>query len=96
MILYRAMCKEEFDATREDDLAFRKRFKWLGTKEFVESRVTDGKFNNSKFKPERYTHMVEVFIPETEIPKLSKVSESEVMIDRRSNIKVRVKKLGEI
>ena len=59
MILYRAMCEKEFlDTLRYGAFSWNSRFKWFGTRDFVESRVMDGKFNNCRFVSGRYDHLL--------------------------------------
>lgn len=63
MKLYRAMCNEEADETiRFNRLSWHSRKKWFGTYDFVISRVKDGKFNNSQFKPDKYCRLLEFAI----------------------------------
>jgi hypothetical protein len=60
MILYRAMSPEEAEKTiNNKEVQFIRRFKWFSPSlEFVNNRVRDGKFNNSKFSTEKYTHLL--------------------------------------
>lgn len=57
MTLYRAMCQEEADATlAAGSQQFVRRWKWFSPDlSFVVGRVQDGRFNNSRFVPGRYT-----------------------------------------
>ena len=56
MILYRAMCKEEYDnVSDKHPLSWKSKCKWFSENlSFIQDRVLDKKFNNSKFKPDRY------------------------------------------
>ena len=82
--LYRFMCKEEFDNTSVDNC-----FSWNSKAKFFTDdfsflikRVKDGKFNNSKFKPEKYVHLVVYEIVDTH-NKLIRVSDKELMLCRK-------------
>jgi len=51
MIVFRAMSLEEANkVTINTPLSWKSKFKWFGTEDFVQTRVLDGKFNNSKYK----------------------------------------------
>ena len=51
MIVFRAMSIEEASkVTINNPLSWKSKFKWFGTEDFVQTRVLDGKFNNSKYK----------------------------------------------
>lgn len=91
---YRAMCEEEYTKTSPTSLSFLRRFKWLGTKEFVLSRVMDGSFNNSKHKRGKYEHLVSVSFDEKYLSRFDKVGNKELQLDRRkSNFPVVVQKI---
>lgn len=63
-----------------------KRFKWFSPDlEFIRTRVRDGKFNNSKFVPSRYTHIISF---EAEVTKADWHIGSEIQFDRRRNPKI--------
>lgn len=66
--LYRAMCtKEALDTIRSGSPSFLRRYKFFSPLEsFVRERVQDGIFNNSRFKPNRYTHLLVFRIPEAD------------------------------
>lgn len=53
------MCYDEYSSISDSwPLSWKTRFKWFGTKEFVESRVRDGVFNNSRHRPDKYKYIV--------------------------------------
>lgn len=82
--LYRAMCDEEFqDTMKHKSLSWNSKFKWFGTLEFVESRVRDGKFNNSKFVPDRYKNLLEFEVEEESLKHFSKCGNREFMLSVR-------------
>ena len=86
MKFYRACCKEEFDKSN-NSLHYIRRYKWMSDNEdFILNRVCDGEFNNSKFKDDNYTHMLEIQIED--LSKLRKLNNNEYMMDRRNNVKV--------
>lgn len=61
--LYRAMCQEEYEQTiRCGGPAWKSKNKWFGPLEFVESRVRDGRFNNSHLTNGRYDRIVEFIL----------------------------------
>ena len=99
--MYRVMCKEEYEkVSNTNPFSFNSKFKWFTENfDFIKSRVTDGKFNNSKFKPERYTHLVKYVVDTKDKDYiLRKVSNSELMLSIKHVplLKVlRVEKLGE-
>lgn len=95
MKLYRAMCQEEFDSvTEKSPLAWNSKHKWFGTREFVLSRVRDGKFNNSKFVKERYLHLVEYEV-ESGLEHFINCGKNEFMLNVRKAplVKLKVNKL---
>lgn len=84
MILYRAMCNDEFqDMIKFNSLSWNSKFKWFGTKEFVTSRVLDGKFNNSKFVPDRYKNIVEIIFDDESMKHFRKCGNNEFMLERK-------------
>lgn len=87
MIVYRAMCKEEYESTiKNKSPDFKKRFKWFAiNKDFIKHRVKDGRFNNSKFKQGAYEY---VLMFDADISKADFVSKNEVQFDRRRNPKI--------
>lgn len=62
------MSKEEAEKTvRDKEIQFIRRFKWFAPSlTFVKNRVRDGKFNNSKFATERYTHLLKFTFRDTD------------------------------
>jgi hypothetical protein len=76
-------------------LSWNSKFKWFGTEEFVQSRVRDGKFNNSKFVADRYKHLVK-FEVITGIEHFSKFGNREFMLSVRKAPLVKIKIIGEV
>ena len=83
MIIYRAMCKEEYINTlKYKEPHFIRRFKWFSSDiNFIIDRVQNTNFNNSIYIPSRYEYLVE-FEADVE-------SAKEIKIDRRDNIKIK-------
>lgn len=96
--LYRAMCVEEAIATlRQQRTIFIRRFKWFSPNTgFVTSTVQNGVFGNSKFKPLRYTHVLEFEFEETSIHHFVRLNDNELMLDRRQAHKVRLTNITEV
>ncbi len=89
------MCNQEADETlRFNNLSWHSKKKWFGTYEFVTSRVKDGKFNNSKFKPVRYNRLLEFTITSS-LDIFDKCGYNEFMLDIRkaNNLKFTVKEI---
>ena len=88
MIVYRAMCSEEFARTikfGKADFSLR-RFKWFATDlQFILNRVLDKKFNNSGDVPSRYVHIVQF---EADVSKSDWIRNFEVQFDVRRNAKI--------
>lgn len=88
MIVYRAMCSEEFARTvkfGKADFSLR-RFKWFAIDiDFILNRVLDKRFNNSKHVPSRYVHIVQF---EADISKADWIRNSEIQFDVRRNAKI--------
>jgi len=92
MIVYRAMSKKERDLTLEhNDFAFDKKRKYFSFNlDWIKSRVMDGNFNNSKFKTERYKHLLKFEIDDEYIIQFSKVGEKELMLHKwKSNFPIK-------
>ena len=89
MELYRAMCDAEFHQTlRSQCPVFVHRFKWFSpNREFIKNRVMDGKFNNSQFKPERYTQLIKFTISDQSVQFFSQ-EQKEWKLDRRMSHQV--------
>ena len=90
MIIYRAMSEVEFIETLKSGKADFgiKRFKWFSPSlDFIVSRVRDGKFNNSKFVPNRYTHIVAF---DADVTKSDWHIGQEIQFDRRRNARISV------
>ena len=85
MIIYRAMCTEEFNETMKyRSLSWNSKFKWFGTHEFVTTRVQDGNFNNSRFVGDRYQHLVKFEVDDSCISRFSKCGYRELMLSRKA------------
>lgn len=82
MIIYRAMCKEEKDLTLEDNrFSFNKKYKWFSFDlDWIKSRVQDGQFNNSKFVPTRYVHLLKFDIEDEYISRFLKIGTKELTL----------------
>ncbi len=94
--LFRAMSEEEFDKTTDSSLSFLKKSKFFGNIDFVRDRVLDGNFAFSKFKPEKYSHFVEVQFDEKHLEQFQQLNEKEFLLNiRKSNFSYRVIKWGE-
>jgi hypothetical protein len=88
-ILYRAMCQEEFKAISDKRLAWNSRFKWFSSnKDFITNRVKDGKFNNSRFVPDRYSVLVEICIDN--LDHFKQINNQELMLDRRHANQIKI------
>lgn len=92
MLIYRAMCKEEYNRTIKYKIPdFRNRFKWFSTNlEFILTRVQDGKFNNSKYKQNRYDYILEF---ECDGTQADWINTNEIQFDRRKNPNIKFIKL---
>ena len=94
------MCRAEYDRVdNTSPFSWQSKAKWLSDDiEFIKSRVSDGKFNNSSFVDGRYDYLVVYDIADNN-DKLKRVSDKEVMLYRKDApmIKViRVIKVGMI
>lgn len=89
MKLYRLMCDEEFNSVCEKHpFSWNKSCKWFTDDVEFLQRVSDNKFNNSKFKQDRYKNLV-VYQVEN-LTTFEKVSNKELMLRRKhaQNVKV--------
>lgn len=82
------MCLEEFlETIKYKKPHFIRRFKWFSHNlDWVNSRVMDGNFNNSKFKQEKYTHLC-VFEYNGESHDFMSKNEIQFDVRRNPNIK---------
>ena len=92
------MCKAEYDRVdNTSPFSWQSKAKWFSDDiEFIKTRVSDGKFNNSGFVDGRYNYLVIYDIIDNN-SKLKRVSDKEVMLYRKDvpMIKViSVNKLG--
>lgn len=87
MIIYRAMCQEEFEKTiLYNKPHFIKRYKWFSPDlNFILGRVKDGNFNNSLYNKHKYE-----FICSFEWDGLNSdwKNNTEIQFDRRKNPKL--------
>jgi hypothetical protein len=89
MILYRAMCKLEYDNSN-NRLDFTNRFKWFSPNiDFIQKRVKDGKFNNSKLVDGRY-EIICKFNIESGMEHFVRLNHNEYMLDRRKSNNVKI------
>ena len=88
MIIYRAMCDEEAEKTlRNSRPDFLRKFKWFSHNlDFIKGRVQGGGFNNSKYKPERYSRLLSFEVES--LDNCDFVSNNEIQFDRRKNPKI--------
>ena len=91
MKLYRLMCKAEYDRVDSTSpFSWQSKAKWFSDDiEFIKSRVSDGKFNNSSFVDGRYDYLVVYDIADNN-DKLKRVSDKEVMLYRKDAPMVKV------
>ena len=84
MKLYRLMCKAEYDRVdNTSPFSWQSKAKWFSDDiEFIKTRVSDGKFNNSGFVDGRYNYLVIYDIIDNN-SKLKRVSDKEVMLYRK-------------
>lgn len=85
------MCKEEAVKSITDNRPhFVNRYKWFSPSlEFVTSRVQDGVFNNSGFRPGRYTELLAFMFTDSSVSYFVFRNEKEYMLDRRDTPMVR-------
>ena len=76
-------------------LAWYSKNKWFGTLEFVQTRVLDGEFNNSKFVGGRYRHVVE-YVVESGAEHLINCGKNEYMLNVRKAPLVKITLIGKI
>lgn len=78
------MCDTEFqDMQKFNSLSWNSKFKWFGTKEFVNERVLDGNFNNSKFVPDRYIKTIKIEFSQDSLQHFRKCGNNEFMLERK-------------
>lgn len=97
MRVFRAMCDAEAeDMLKFGGLSWNSKFKWFGTDDFVNSRVRDGKFNNSKFVQDRYSRLFEFEVDDSSLIHFSKCGHRELMLGVRKAPMVKIKIIGEV
>lgn len=84
MILYRAMCTEELKGVSNDSPFFwHSKTKFFSPSiDFINNRVKDGKFGNSKFKPNKYDYIVKYKLEN--LKGFVQVSDNEFMLYRKN------------
>lgn len=93
MIVFRAMSIEEASkVTNNNPLSWKSKFKWFGTEDFVQTRVLDGKFNNSKYK-NKYQVLCKYEVIEG-VEHFSKCGNRELMLSIRKANNVNIKLLS--
>ena len=93
MYIYRLMSKPEFIHTKEVP-NFNRKYKYFSPSlDFLFNRVLDGKFNNSNFKPERYTHLVCFKINKEDLKHFTKVGRKELQVSVRKTHLIRWKRI---
>ncbi len=94
MIIYRAMCEEEYlNTLKKGAPDFLKRKKWFTPNKDFLNRVLDGKFNNSSFK-DKYTHLVVFEVSNIEC--CDWFNSKEIQIDRRSLVTFKIKSYNKL
>ena len=96
ILIYRAMSKIEAMQTIKDNKPhFISRYKWFSPNlEFVKLRVKDGKFNNSAFSKDKYTHILEFSIEKNKFTAFFKrLNKNEYMLDRRNTQNIKWKNI---
>ena len=91
------MCKAEYDRVDiTTPFSWQSKAKWFSDDiEFIKSRVSDGKFNNSSFVEGRYDYLVVYDVVDNN-EKLKRVSDKEVMLYRKDAIMVKVISVNKI
>ena len=89
--LYRLVCKAEYDRVdNTSPFSWQSKAKWFSDDiNFIKSRVSDGKFNNSGFVDGRYDYLV-VYDIVDDNNKLKRVSDKEVMLYRKDAPMIKV------
>ena len=97
MKLYRLMCKAEYDRVdNTSPFSWQSKAKWFSDDiEFIKSRVSDGKFNNSGFVEGRYDYLVVYDVTDNN-DKLKRVSDKEVMLYRKDVPMIKVNGVNKI
>lgn len=95
--MFRAMCnKEAEEMIRFGSLSWNSKFKWFGTEEFVNQRVMDGRFNNSRFVEDRYNRLFEFEFSEESLKHFNKCGHREFMLNVRKVPLVKIISFKEI
>lgn len=88
--IYRAMCEDEFSGRcAKFPFSWNSKNKWFTDNyKFILSRVRDGEFNNSKFKGDAYSVIVEYAVEDVSM--FRRVSDNELMLNVKDANKVKV------
>ena len=91
------MCKAEYDRVdNTSPFSWQSKAKWFSDDiEFIKSRVSDGKFNNSGFVEGRYDYLVVYDVTDNN-DKLKRVSDKEVMLYRKDVPMIKVNVVNKI
>ena len=91
------MCKAEYDRVdNTSPFSWKSKAKWFSDDiEFIKSRVSDGKFNNSSFVEGRYDYLVVYDIVDSDC-RLKRVSDKEVMLYRKDAPMIKVNSVNKI
>lgn len=84
--------EEASKVTNNNPLSWKSKFKWFGTEDFVQTRVLDGKFNNSKYK-NKYQVLCKYEVIEG-VEHFSKCGNRELMLSIRKANNVNIKLLS--
>ena len=97
MKLYRLMCKAEYDRVdNTSPFSWQSKAKWFSDDiEFIKSRVSDGKFNNSGFVEGRYDYLV-VYDVVDDNDKLKRISDKEVMLYRKDAPMIKMNSINKL
>ena len=97
MKLYRLMCKAEYDRVdNTSPFSWQSKAKWFSDDiEFIKTRVSDGKFNNSGFVDGRYDYLI-IYDIIDDNDKLKRVSNKEVMLYRKDAPMVKVNSVTKV
>ena len=90
------MCKAEYDRVdNTSPFSWQSKAKWFSDDiEFIKSRVSDGKFNNSSFVDGRYDYLVVYDVVDNN--KLKRASYKEVMLYRKDAPMIKVNSVNKI
>ncbi|MHA1541215.1 MAG: hypothetical protein ACTSUM_04090 [Alphaproteobacteria bacterium] len=81
MRIFRMCCKSEFEKHSNTPYACSRFIFFSNNYEFILNRVLDGKFSNSKFKPEKHAHLIIYNVDSFQ--HFRKQGKNELILDRR-------------